>query len=186
LSAEGRTQRKTTEERLTMATDFIFEEEIEGLRAEALGWWQRGYEAQMQGRLEEAIEHYTRSIEIYPTAEAYTFRGWARSFQGDLDEAIAECQRAIEVDPDYGNPYNDIGAYLIQQGQWQAAIPWLEKAFGAKRYECPFFPRFNLGRVYEKLGDEIRAMNLYKEAYELNHNYKQALQAFRRLQAKLN
>lgn len=169
-----------------MATDFIFEEEREALRAEALHWWQRGYEAQMDGRLAEAIAHYTRSIEIYPTAEAYTFRGWARSFQGDLDEAIAECQRAIAVDPDYGNPYNDIGAYLIQQGHLQAAIPWLEKAFDAQRYECPFYPRFNLGRVYEKLGAEMRALNLYKEAYDLNHNYKQALQAFRRLQAKLN
>jgi len=169
-----------------MATDFIFKEEVEELRAEALRWWQRGYEAQMQSRLDEAVEQYTRSIEIYPTAEAYTFRGWARSFQGDLDEAIAECQRAIAVDPDYGNPYNDIGAYLIQQGHLQAAIPWLERAFEAKRYECPFYPRFNLGRVYEKLGDEIRAMNLYREAYELNHSYKQALQAFRRLQAKLN
>src|SRR5262245_43618430 len=111
-----RRQYKTTEERFTMSTDFIFEEERDGLRAEALRCWQRGYEAQMQGRLEEAIEHYTRSLEIYPTAEAYTFRGWAHSFQGELDEAIAECQRAIAVDPDYGNPYNDIGAYLIQQG----------------------------------------------------------------------
>jgi tetratricopeptide (TPR) repeat protein len=143
-----------------MSTDFIFEEELEGLREEALRWWQRGHEAQMQGRLAEAIELYTRSIEIHPTAEAYTFRGWAYSFQGDLDAAIAECHKAIETDPDYGNPYNDIGAYLIQQEQWQAAIPWLRRAFDAKRYECPFYPRFNLGRVFERLGDEIQAMNL--------------------------
>jgi tetratricopeptide (TPR) repeat protein len=169
-----------------MSIEFIFEEELEGLRAEALHWWQRGHEAQMQGLVDEAIEHYTRSIEIHPTAEAYTFRGWAYSFQGDLDTALAECHKAIETDPDYGNPYNDIGAYLIQQNKWREAIPWLRQAFEAKRYECPFYPRFNLGRVYEKLGDELQAINLYKEAYELNHNYKQALQAFRRLQGKLN
>lgn len=169
-----------------MHTDFIFEEELEGLRAEALRWWQRGHEAQMQGQLTEAIELYTRSIEIHPTAEAHTFRGWAYSFQGDLATAITECQQAIAVDPDFGNPYNDIGAYLIQQGKLREAIPWLQQAFDAKRYECPFYPRFNLGRVYEKLGDDMRAMKLYKEAYALNHDYKQALQAFRRLQGKLN
>jgi tetratricopeptide (TPR) repeat protein len=171
-----------------MSDDSLSEEqmlEIE-LREEAMNWWQRGYEAQMRQQLDEAIDHYTRSIEIFPTAEAYTFRGWAKSFQGKLDEAIEECIKAIEVDPDYGNPYNDIGAYLIQKGDMRGAIPWLERAFDTKRYECPFYPRFNLGRVYEEFGDLLRAANLYKEAYDLNPNYKQALRAFRRLQTKLN
>jgi hypothetical protein len=35
---------------------------------------------------------------------------------GLTDDAITECHHAIEVDPDFGNPYNDIGAYLIEQG----------------------------------------------------------------------
>jgi tetratricopeptide (TPR) repeat protein len=171
-----------------MSDDVLFEQELfeTGLREEALEWWQRGHEAQMRGRLEEAIELYTHSIEIWPTAEAYTFRGWAKSFQGDLDEAIEECRKAIEVDPDYGNPYNDIGAYLVQKGDFLDAIPWFKRAFRAKRYECPFYPRFNLGRVYEQLGDLMLAAKLYKEAYDLNRNYLQALKAFRRVQAKLN
>jgi tetratricopeptide (TPR) repeat protein len=169
-----------------MAVDFVFDEELDELRNEALRWWQRGCEAQMRGDLPAAIELYTRSLEIHPTAEAYTFRGWAYSFLGDLDNAIAECQRAIATDPTYGNPYNDIGAYLIEQHNYYDAIPWLRKAFDASRYEAPFYPRFNLGRVYEHLGDLIQAMNLYREAYELNHHYKQALRAYRRLQQKLN
>jgi Flp pilus assembly protein TadD len=41
------------------------------------------------------------------------------------EEAIAECHRAIEIDPDFGNPYNDIGAYLIERGDLRGAIPWL-------------------------------------------------------------
>ena len=36
---------------------------------------------------------------------------------GKLDEAIEECYKAIDRDPDFGNPYNDIGAYLIEKGQ---------------------------------------------------------------------
>ncbi|NOT63749.1 MAG: tetratricopeptide repeat protein [Acidobacteria bacterium] len=169
-----------------MAADFVFDEELAELHDEALRWWRRGYEAQAQGQVAEAIDLYTHSLEIHPTAEAFTFRGWAYSFQGDLDNAIAECHRAIATDPDYGNPYNDIGAYLIQQENYYDAIPWLKKAFDARRYEAPFYPRFNLGRVYEHLGDVMQAMRLYKEAYDLNNDYKQALQAFRRLQQKLN
>jgi hypothetical protein len=35
-----------------------------------------------------------------------------------LDEATDECRRAIEIDPEFGgNPSNDIGFYLTQQGQ---------------------------------------------------------------------
>ncbi|MBL8172945.1 MAG: tetratricopeptide repeat protein [Acidobacteria bacterium] len=171
-----------------MSDDLLFEQELleESLQNEALEWWQRGHTVQQQGRLKEAIECYDRSIEIFPTAEAYTFRGWAKSFQGKLSEAIADCHKAIAVDPDYGNPYNDIGAYLIQLGDLRAAIPWLKRAFTAKRYECPFYPRHNLGRVYEQLRDFPRALHYYKSAYLLNKNYTVAIEAFRRLQGKLN
>ncbi|HZS07442.1 MAG TPA: tetratricopeptide repeat protein [Blastocatellia bacterium] len=156
------------------------------LKEEATSWWRRAYEAQVRGEIDEAIELYTRSIEICPTAEAYTYRGWAMSYQDRLDEAIEDCHRAIAVDPEFGNPYNDIGAYLIQQGDYYGAIPWLKRALRAKRYECYFYPYFNLGRIYEKLNDLIRAMNHYKAAYEMNHNYTEALKNFRRLQARLS
>lgn len=157
-----------------------------GLMEQATRCWQRAYAAQMQGKLDEAIELYTQSIEIWPTAEAHTFRGWALSFQGRLDEAIAECEEAIKIDPEFGNPYNDIGAYLIQKGDLQGAVPWLERALKAKRYECYFYPHFNLGRIYELQGDWIQAMNCYKAAYDVNHKYLEALKAFRRLQSRLS
>src|SRR5205807_1521416 len=83
---------------------------------EAMALFQQAYQNQMQGDLEEAIELYKRSIDIFPTAEGHTFLGWTYSFQGRWDEAIEECLRAIEVDPTFGNPYNDIGAYLVEKG----------------------------------------------------------------------
>ncbi|MGH7262690.1 MAG: tetratricopeptide repeat protein, partial [Candidatus Rokuibacteriota bacterium] len=54
---------------------------------QAQHYFQKGYEAQMQGDLDAAIEHYTRSIEIMPTAEAHTFRAWALSFKGNYQQA---------------------------------------------------------------------------------------------------
>jgi tetratricopeptide (TPR) repeat protein len=158
----------------------------EGLKEEAERWWRLGCEAQAKGDLDEAIRLYTRSLVIHPTAEAYTFRGWAMSYQGRLDEAIDECRKAIEVDPEFGNPYNDIGAYLIQKGDYFGAIPWLKRALKARRYECYFYPHFNLARVYERQRDLIRAMNHYRAAYDLNHSYAEALKNFRRLQARLS
>ena len=104
-------------------------------RRRALELFSQGYEAQMQGELREAVDLYTASIACCPTAEAYTFRGWAYSFQGDYQQAIEECLQAIALDPDFGNPYNDIGVYLMQQGKLDEAIPWLGKAKQARRYE---------------------------------------------------
>jgi tetratricopeptide (TPR) repeat protein len=106
----------------------------------------------MEGQLDRAIEHCQRSVAVHPTAEAHTFLGWSQSFQGRLEEATAECLRAIEIDPDFGNPYNDIGVYLVQQGKLDEAIPWLGKAKQARRYEPRQFPFMNLGRVYLKQG----------------------------------
>jgi len=118
--------------------------------AEALKLWQEGYRLQMAGDLEAAIAAYRRSLAVRPTAEAHTFLGWAMSFQGRLDDAIAACHDAIAADPAFGNPYNDIGVYLMQQDKLEEAIPWLEKAKHAPRYEPRHFPYMNLGRIYVK------------------------------------
>jgi tetratricopeptide (TPR) repeat protein len=73
------------------------------------------YRLHMAGDVDAAISRYQESIASRPTAEAHTFLGWALSFLERLDDAIAECKKAIAVDPDFGNPYNDIGSYLLNR-----------------------------------------------------------------------
>ncbi len=148
--------------------------------------FRKAYDFQMAGELEEAIEHYQQSIETFPTAEAYTFLGWAYSFQGRYKEAINQCKQAIEVDPDFGNPYNDIGAYLIELGKSDDAIPWLRKAITAKRYESYFYPHYNLGRVYEKKGNWDEAKLCYEQAVKMNKQYTLAVKALNRLRSLFN
>jgi tetratricopeptide (TPR) repeat protein len=166
-------------------TEFLTAEEA-GRKREALRLFKLAYEAQMRNELDEAADLYRQSIDLYPTAEGHTFLGWAYSFMQRTDEAIEQCRQAIDIDPDFGNPYNDIGAYLIEKGDYYGAIPWLRRAMEARRYECFFYPHFNLGRVYEALGRQFDALNEYKAALELNPGYRLALNAFRKLQGKLN
>jgi len=165
--------------------EFLTEEQASA-KGEALRFFQSAYEAQMRGDLDEAVDLYKQSIEAYPTAEAHTFLGWTYSFMNLPEQAIEECRRAIEVDPDFGNPYNDIGAYLIEQGNLYAAIDWFNRAMTASRYECYFYPHFNCGRVYEALGRSREALREYKAAIDLNPKYALAMRAFRKLQGKLN
>jgi tetratricopeptide (TPR) repeat protein len=152
----------------------------------AVDLFQQAYEHQMSGELDEAESLYKKSIEAFPTAEAHTFLGWTYSFMGRLDDAIAECRRAIEVDPDFGNPYNDIGAYLIERGLLDDAIPWLEKATRAPRYESYCFPHYNLGRVYERKHQWQKAMQCYRHSLGHDPKYKLARVGLRRLQAMMN
>lgn len=148
-------------------------------------YFQRAYDQQMGGNLKEAVRLYNRSIEVYPTAEAYTFLGWTFSFLSDYDRAIEYCKRAIDVDPDLGNPYNDIGAYLIEKGKFEEAIPYLEKATIAPRYESSCYPHFNLGRVYEMQGMMFKAQEEYSKSLEKNPDYVLAKVALEKLSSSI-
>ncbi|HJV49635.1 MAG TPA: tetratricopeptide repeat protein [Geothrix sp.] len=160
-------------------------QESKDKRQEAMEWVSKAYQLHMKGEVEKAIGLYTKSIEIYPTAEAYTFRGWARSFEKDYASAIEDCFRAIDLDPEFGNPYNDIGAYYVEQDEPDDAIPWLRMALKAKRYESYCFPHFNLGRVYEAKGQLDKALEHFRHALEENPRYALAAKAIERVKGKL-
>ncbi len=145
------------------------------VRAYAL--WQQGYVLHLSGRYQAATESFRESIEILPTAEGHTFLGWSLSMLGDLEQAIAECEKAIALDPDFGNPYNDIGAYLIDLGRPDEAVPWLEKAISAKRYCCYQFAHFNLGRVRVMQENFAAARRSFEKALRHDPDYQAARMA---------
>ena len=152
----------------------------------ALEIWQRAYEYQMRGELDEASRLYRESLAVCPTAEAHTFLGWTYSMQGRVEEAIAECHKAIAVDPDFGNPYNDIGAYLVELGDLAGAIPWLEKAKQAPRYEPRKYPYVNLARIYLRRGQWAGALQELKEAVRIAPRDPQARKLLHELLGRFN
>ena len=154
--------------------------------SKAVELFREAYRRQVEGDLEGAIQHYKASIAHHPTAEAHTFLGWTYSFQGRLDEAIAECKEAIAVDSDFGNPYNDIGSYLIKLGRSEEAIPWLEQAIKAPRYEPRHYPHCNLGQVYWSRGELTRAIAEFERALEIEPEYEFARAALAAVHKQLN
>ena len=158
----------------------------EDRREQAWELFQQAYQAQRQGELNRAVELYRNSLEICPTAEAHTFLGWTYHFQGKVHDAIAECKRAISVDPDFGNPYNDIGSYLIELGRYDEAILWLERAVAAPRYEPRHFPYFNLGRAYLAKREFLRARGYFQDALRIEPRYPLARRAIENLRRLMN
>ncbi len=154
-------------------------------RAKAMALVHKAMDHQMAGELDDAIGLYKRSISLFPTADAHTYLGWAYSFQGKIDEAIAQCEIAIQLDPEFGNPYNDIGVYLMQQQRLDDAIPWLEKAKQARRYEPRHFPYLNLGRVYSAKGMLQKALEEFRGALSLNPGDSDVARLIEELETKL-
>lgn len=152
----------------------------------AFALFAQGYREQMRGDLGAATRLYRSSLAHHPTAEAWTFLGWAFSFAGRIDEAISCCLRAIEVDPSFGNPYNDIGAYLMARGRDEEALPWFERAAAAARYEPRQFPWCNAGIALERLGRWDEARRAFRRALALDPGYALALAHKRRLDGLYN
>ncbi len=150
--------------------------------------WQKGYALHLLGAYDAAIAQFRESIRAQPSAEGHTFLGWSLSHKGRYREAIAECKKAIPLDPEFGNPYNDIGVYLTELGRPDEAVPWLKRAIRARRYCCYQFAHFNLGRILLAQGDVDGAERAFRRALEFAPDYgpaRAALKVIRELAPKL-
>jgi tetratricopeptide (TPR) repeat protein len=163
----------------------MFEDDVSTeKRLTAKELFHEAYEAQQAHNYERAIELYQRSIDVHPTAEAHTFLGWVYSFQDRYDEAIAECLEAIRVDETLGNPYNDIGSYLLAKGDTYGSVRWFKRALLAPRYESYAFPHFNSAE-FMKAARCSWMRKHYGPALEQNPDFTEAA-TLRRMQGKLN
>ncbi len=166
----------------------MFEEEavVNPAKRAAIEFFNQAFAAQQVADYTAAIRLYKKSIAVFPTAEALTFLGWTYSFQGEYDLAIAECVAAIAVDSTFGNPYNDIGSYLIAKGNFYDCVRWFKSAIEAARYNARAFPHFNLAFVFEKRGKFLEAARHYGLALREQPDYASAYKALRKLQSRLN
>lgn len=148
--------------------------------------WEEGYQLQVSGEVEDAIQLYQASISFFPTAEAHTYLGWAYSLKGRFEEAITECKNAIQLDPQFGTPYNHIGLYLIAMNRPDEAVEWLKRASQAQRQDNEAMPYMNLARAYLKLGKTFPALHALRKAFRLNPGYLPAINAYYELLGRLN
>jgi protein-L-isoaspartate O-methyltransferase len=143
------------------------EGEVGGLR-ECLSddLFRMGHVLVQMGIFELATEHLGEAFRLAPTAESATFVGWAMNEMDDAWAALGWCRKAIETDERLGNPWNDIGAILLQMEQPTAAIPWLAAATRSQRYDAPGHPWSNLARAHEALGNKMAAFDAARTALE--------------------
>jgi len=86
-------------------------------------WFERGYAFGIAGKHQEAMEAFTRAIELDPKdAKAYYNRGLACHNLGDYGQAIRDYDRAIEVDPKYAMAYVNRSFSYMKIRNYQRAL----------------------------------------------------------------
>ena len=109
---------------------------------------QQGHDAIFYKKNATALEKFKKAMNYKETAEVLTLIGWVYSLIGDSDQAKSYCLKAIQIDPDYGPPYNDLGSYLLAEGQVNESFKWFDLAKKAPDYQNREYPYINSGRAH--------------------------------------
>jgi tetratricopeptide (TPR) repeat protein len=126
-----------------------------------------------QGRLEEAISHYSEALRIKPDyANAHNNLGNALTKQGSLKEAISHYSKALHIKPDYDLAHINLGVALVKQGKLKEAVNHYSEALHIK----PVFAEahYNLGNAMAEQGSLKEAISHYSEALRIKPDYANA------------
>jgi len=129
-----------------------------------------GFAQSVQGRTEEAIEHYLQALRIKPDfAEAHNNLGNALKKQGHTEKAIEHYLQALRIKPDYAEAHNNLGNALDKQGRTEEAI---EHYLQALRINPDFAGgHINLGNVLNKQGHTEKAIEHYLQALRIKPDF---------------
>ncbi len=87
-----------------------------------------GRAAEAQGRREEALQHYRRSIQAEPQPNALLHAALLQAELGDLDAAQASLQQAAALEPDNATFYFHLGNLFARKCRTQEALDAYETA----------------------------------------------------------
>lgn len=112
----------------------------EALRLDPANAWAHNQYGRMlaeSGQFEPALEHYDRARELEPVVfdPGGTDLGRVYEWQGRTDEAKAFWKEQIEIWPGHYSPYLRLGDYYCRNGEYEAAIPLLERAAELNRLD---------------------------------------------------
>jgi len=121
---------------------------------------------QSQGKLDEAITHYRKALQVRPhDALVYNDLGAALLAKKDVNEAIACYRKAVNLLPDFAEAYYNLANALQAQGDSNQAIYNLRKAISFKPDYAD--AHNNLGILLSKQGRFDDAITHFQKAARL-------------------
>lgn len=88
-----------------------------------------GVMAYRNGNIQEAIEYYTRALEIMPTNDDSLINlGVCYNKLGEHSKAITYCKKAIEIAPNRPEGYRTIGDAYYKASNFQEVARWYKES----------------------------------------------------------
>jgi tetratricopeptide (TPR) repeat protein len=126
-----------------------------------------------QGRSDEAIARYRRSIATRPSFKfSHNNLGFELAQRGELDAAIAEYRAALAIDPAYADAEVNLGNALLQQRRFDEAVT--HYAAAARIDPARAAVHFNWGLALREKGDVLGAIDHYERALMLDPDFSDA------------
>ncbi|MDA2930391.1 tetratricopeptide repeat protein [Acidobacteria bacterium AH-259-O06] len=120
-----------------------------------------------RGRLDEAIQHFSKALEIKPSSAGIFYNlGLALKRKGERKKAAQYFSKALELNPGLAEAHNNLGAILMAQGQLEQAIQHLVKAVEIN--PTLLEAHNNLGTTLAKSGQINEAIAHFSKALEIN------------------
>jgi serine/threonine-protein kinase len=92
----------------------------------------RGLARMKLGKYPEAVDDYTRALELAPDPDIYQHRGWAHFFSDAWKLALRDFGKSIELDPEAGDAYTGRGLARVMLGDYRGAVADAEEALRRK------------------------------------------------------
>jgi Flp pilus assembly protein TadD/DNA-binding transcriptional MerR regulator len=153
---------------------------IKDRQREAEVWFEVGLEAEDQGRLEDAVAAYGKSLEAGgPQPETLFNLGNVHYQAGRFVESAASFLKALELDPEYVECWNNLGNALSQLGKTSEAVKTYQRALQIE----PRYPEANsnLADALQQLGRTEEARRHYDAYFQEDPHSPWAMEIRRRL-----
>mgnify|MGYP001366379728 CR=1 FL=1 len=132
-----------------------------------------GFALQSQGKIDEAMAHYRRALDIFPMYELALYNaGFVLHLRGKLDEAAGYYRKALSAKPDYADAHYSLGLILKVQGRPDEAISHLRQAI---KFKPDYAEAYNeLAGISLGRGRFEEAVDYYRQAIGVKPDYAQA------------
>jgi len=142
------------------------EAETEDFEKTAEYWFLLGYNFEMDGLYDKAIEAYKKAIRINPYLEgAHNNLGTSYGKLGMHEEAIEAFKKALRINADNDWAYYNLGTAYNNLSMHKEAIEAFKKAIRIKPHYVEAY--YNLGTSYGKLGKYKEAVEAFKQAVRI-------------------
>jgi Flp pilus assembly protein TadD len=126
-----------------------------------------------QGKLKEAISHYTEAVRIKPDhAKAHYNLANAMASQGRLEQAIHHYTEALQIDPYLAEAHNNLGNVLESQGKLEEASGHYSEVLRIKPENAE--AHYNLANAMASQGRLEQAIHHYTEALRIKPENEEA------------